>query len=460
MNERQLAAAVDAWAAEHRAELVQDTIDLIGIPSITGEHACSQALEQLKAMATDFDFAVEQDGNLSISILHPGTDNRTELGMLGHLDVVPAGSGWRYAPFDAVEKNGWLIGRGACDNKGPVVMCLYVLRCLKEMKIPFRSTVRLIAGCREETDMLDVKHYLQRHNPPAFTINCDGAWAGCIGEKGILETDLVLDVSQSALLDFQGGTAANAIPDQAFAVLSEANPTALEIARAYDSVPEISIEDKRIILQLKGKSAHCCTPARGKNAVVCLLQLLYDSKLVQDLGPLKQCFSDCYGTGLRINHEDSVSGKTTCTATRAWMEQGFLYIHINARTAVTQRSEQLITALKKRLDKLGIALQNINWTPPRLDSPNQPEIRLLLDTCREFLDSKAKPYVMGGATHSRIFPRSFPFGPEVLDPRRKRPFGRAHEADEAVCIDDLLHAIKVYVLALYRLDSYFSGKHT
>src|SRR3972149_308931 len=41
-----------------------------------------------------------------------------------HLDTVPAGEGWDTDPFEAVEKNGLIIGRGACDNKGPMAAAL------------------------------------------------------------------------------------------------------------------------------------------------------------------------------------------------------------------------------------------------------------------------------------------------------------------------------------------------
>ena len=452
-NERQLARAVDAWAANHRAELVRDVTELVHIPSVSGEEGCAQVLDGLQEMARRCGFQTERDADFSVSVLHPGTEKERELGMLGHLDVVPAGSGWRYAPFQAVEKDGWLIGRGASDNKGPVVMCLYVLRCLRELGIELHSSVRLIAGTREETDMEDMRRYLQTHELPAFTLNCDGAWAGCIGEKGILEADLTLNLSGSTLIDFEGGTVANAVPEHACAVLAGADHILLDL-------PGLRIErgNNQTKLAMTGKASHCAMPARGENAVLLLIHALCDSGLVTELEPLKLCFPDCFGTGLRINHEDAVSGKTTCTVTTAHMEQGILHLHINARTAVTQRGDQLLAALKKRLDKLGIGLENIRWDPPRLDSPRQPEIQLLLDTCKTFLDSKAKPYVMGGGTHSRVFPRSLPFGPESIDPRRKRPFGRAHEADEAVCIDDLLRAIKVYIIALKRLDEYFQ-KH-
>ena len=430
-------------------------MELIGIPSVTGEERCSEALDWLQSSATRCGFRTERDEDFSVSILHPGTEEGPELGMLGHLDVVPAGTGWRYAPFDAIEKDGWLIGRGSVDNKGPVVMCLYVLRCLREMGIALHSSVRLIAGCREETDMEDVQRYLQTHQPPAFTLNCDGAWAGCIGEKGILEVDLTLDMTNSALVALDGGTISNAVPDCACAVLAGDYSLIPEAITALYPGLTIETANQQTRLFMPGKAAHCATPARGENAVIHLIHMLCTSGLVRELEPLNLCFPDCYGTGLRINHEDAVSGKTTCAVTMAHMEQGVLRLHINARTAVTQRGDMLLAALKKRLEKLGIGLENIRWDMPRLDSPKQPPIQLLLDTCKTFRDPKARPYVMGGVTHSRLFPCSLPFGPERMDPRKKRPFGRAHEADEAVCIDDLLKAIKVYVIALKRLDHYF-----
>ena len=52
--------------------------------------------------------------------------------ILAHLDVVPAGSGWTHAPFGGEIENGKLYGRGAMDDKGPAVVCLYALKALKD----------------------------------------------------------------------------------------------------------------------------------------------------------------------------------------------------------------------------------------------------------------------------------------------------------------------------------------
>ncbi len=50
--------------------------------------------------------------------------------LYGHFDVVPAGSGWSVPPFAAVRTGGILWGRGASDDKGPLVAGLHAVRNL------------------------------------------------------------------------------------------------------------------------------------------------------------------------------------------------------------------------------------------------------------------------------------------------------------------------------------------
>ena len=61
------------------------------------------------------------------------SDDAEVLGIIGHLDVVPAGSGWDSNPFEPEIRNGNLYARGASDDKGPTVACYYALKILKEL---------------------------------------------------------------------------------------------------------------------------------------------------------------------------------------------------------------------------------------------------------------------------------------------------------------------------------------
>ena len=468
INERKIAAEVDVWAALHRDELLGDLKEMVAIRSVAepgeGGYAlgtgCHLAAEKLQELARKYGFASENDEDYTVSVLLPGSEGNCELGILGHIDVVPKGEGWQHDPFQAVEKDGWLIGRGASDNKGPVMMALHALRCIREKGYPFKSDLRLIAGCCEETDMRDVAHYLEKHDAPAYTLNCDGAWAACVGEKGILTADLGQAITDGNLLAIGGGSASNVVPDEAWALLSHADETALEKARQFRA--EISSDENGIRLCMRGKAAHCFVPEKGDNAILKLLYLLRDTGLLtgdtaQKIDRLCQCFPDSYGTGLRIQHQDSLSGKTTCVPSLIRLENGVLTVHINVRFALTQNSALLLSALRKRLQKLHMELNDVQCSAPRYDAPDQPIVKMLVENCQTWLGKEHKPYVMGGGTHSRVFPRSIPYGVGTRDPRVKNPFGSAHSADEAVNIDLLLKSMKVYVLALLKLDEFFQS---
>ena len=56
----------------------------------------------------------------------------TMIGVLGHMDVVPAGDGWNTDPFEGVIADGRITGRGVLDDKGPVIAALYAMKALKD----------------------------------------------------------------------------------------------------------------------------------------------------------------------------------------------------------------------------------------------------------------------------------------------------------------------------------------
>lgn len=59
-------------------------------------------------------------------------DRRGEelIGILAHLDTVPAGEGWSCSPFAGTLADGQLYGRGVEDDKGPAIACVYAMRGL------------------------------------------------------------------------------------------------------------------------------------------------------------------------------------------------------------------------------------------------------------------------------------------------------------------------------------------
>ena len=100
-----------------------------------------------------------------------------EFAILAHLDVVPAGNGWKYPPFggvinDDISEGGVegmkIWGRGAMDDKGPAVACLYALKALKDQGFSLRRKIKLIVGCNEECGWKCIEHYNKVAKMPNF----------------------------------------------------------------------------------------------------------------------------------------------------------------------------------------------------------------------------------------------------------------------------------------------------
>lgn len=465
MNEHEIARRADQWIEEHEAELVRDLRKLVDIRSVSapgeGGYAmglgCKECADALMDICKGYGFEVENDDYYSVSAILRGKTDR-ELGILGHMDVVPEGTGWHYEPYRSVEKDGYVIGRGSSDNKGPTVMSLYVLRCLRDLGIELNHTVRVIAGFNEEAGMQDVEHYLKGHTPPEYTIVCDGGWAMCIGEKGILTADLTMPVDGGNLLDICGGIASNSVPDSAWAVLTSLSEEAKAKLAQFAHVT-VAAEGENYRVSAVGKAAHAFTPHQGANAIYRLLEALCESGALtgdaaEKLAALRSCFVDDYGTGLDIACEDEISGKTTCIGGMIRMRDGRVCQNINVRYAIEEDSADMLQRFEARCAQRGLTIENLDYSKPRYTSPELPTTKLLLDTCHEFLEVQYEPYVMGGGTHARKFPNALPYGPAIMD--GESPFGFPHGIDEAVSIDTLKKGLRVYVVALMRLDAHLA----
>ena len=113
------------------------------------------------------------------------------------------------------EREGWIIGRGVMDDKGPSVLCLYALKYLKDRGIPLRYPVRALLGANEETGMGDVEYYLANYKAPLFCFSPDANFPLCNGEKGITRGRMIAKVPLENIVDIRGGFVSNAIPDKA-----------------------------------------------------------------------------------------------------------------------------------------------------------------------------------------------------------------------------------------------------
>ena len=200
---------IDAYIAENKEQLLQDIAALVAIDSVEGtpEEGAPfgagprAALDKTLELAAGMGFATRNCENYIGYAELAGADPEKYLATICHVDVVPVGNGWTADPFKMRIQDGWLLGRGVSDDKGPMIVTLYALKFLKEQGYQLRYPIRAIVGDNEETHMNDVKYYLENYPAPVFCFTPDAEFPVCNGEKGHFGGKIVSPV-QTASDDF------------------------------------------------------------------------------------------------------------------------------------------------------------------------------------------------------------------------------------------------------------------
>ncbi len=459
-----------AWLEENRQAFTEDLVRLVRIRSVgaPGEGGypfgigCARCLEAALDIAERLGLRVENNEYYCGSAILDG-ECKEEIGIVGHLDVVTEGNGWHWPPFEGTVIDGHVIGRGASDDKGAVVMALYALKYLKDQGIKPKWTIRVLMGCNEESGMEDVLYYKTHYTPPMLSLCCDTGFPFHYGEKGRYTAKLRTVLNDSDVCDLSGGTSPGTIADEAHIVLKG---TAAEKALSAQ-LPDATVTQSPngcVTVTATGRAGHTAFPEGTVNAIQKLAKAVCDSGIVcgetrTKLGFLADAFADYYGAGLNIAFEDEPSGKLTHAGGMLRMENGRLEQTLNIRYPVTMPDAE---ALRRRIHQ---ACETAGWqvcdeseNKPFYISRDLPVLRLLDSSCREFLDlGDDVPFVMRGGTHCGKFPNTVGYGPYLQStPEReaKKKFGGAHGADEAVRLDELFDAVCVYAVTLVRLGSF------
>jgi succinyl-diaminopimelate desuccinylase len=83
---------------------------------------------------------------------------------------------WSVPPFAGVTRDGQVFGRGAADDKGPLVQALLAMRALQATRVPRMQTIRLLVGSDEESGSSDMRDYLRDHAAPGLSLVLDSAF--------------------------------------------------------------------------------------------------------------------------------------------------------------------------------------------------------------------------------------------------------------------------------------------
>lgn len=168
------------WIDRNSDRMIDSVLKLVRIDSVEREAlngapfgpGVKDALDCALSVSRELGFeTVDMDGYIGYASYGRGEDY---VCAMGHVDVVPAGEGWKHPPFCGHMEDGIIYSRGVLDNKGPVMACLYALAAVKESGLTLKHPVRIIFGCDEETGFEDLTYYLSKEKPPVcgFTPDC------------------------------------------------------------------------------------------------------------------------------------------------------------------------------------------------------------------------------------------------------------------------------------------------
>jgi succinyl-diaminopimelate desuccinylase len=319
-------------------------------------------------------------------------------------------------------------------------------------------------GCDEECGMHDVPYYLSRNPEPIFCFTPDVDFPVSIGEKGIHSGGVFVSAPVfTTILSFSAGIASNAIPGRASCVVRDPGKS-FEETKGITVVPQ---EDGSFLIEAQGIGGHAAHPDGKVNAIGILTNFLLnnsiggtDERLFLEL--LHKIHSNAFGEGLGIARTGELLGMLTSIGGIISQEGGVLRQDMNIRYPECITGEEITKALSKIAVAHNARFEGGEITEPFYISPDSPAIRVLLSTYEEISGRPAKPYTMFGGTYARRFKNAVGFGPGDEFTPRPSFVASDHAPNEASYFPSLKEALKIFILALWRLQDLSPdelGKH-
>ncbi|HEN2973686.1 TPA: dipeptidase PepV [Streptococcus agalactiae] len=386
-----------------------------------------------------------------------------ELGIFGHLDVVPAGSGWDTDPYEPVIKDNRLYARGSSDDKGPTMACYYALKIIKELGLPTSKKVRFVVGTDEESGWGDMDYYFEHVGlpKPDFGFSPDAEFPIINGEKGNITEYLHFSGENKGavrLHSFSGGLRENMVPESATArFTSHLDQTILgaslaDFASKHNLKAELSVEDGQYIATVYGKSAHGSTPQEGVNGATYLA--LYLSQFDFE-GPARAFLDvtaniiheDFSGEKLGVAYEDDCMGSLSMNAGVFQFDEtnDDNTIALNFRYPQGTDAKTIQTKLEKLNGVEKVTLSDHEHTPHYVPMYDEL-VSTLIAVYEKQTGLKGHEQVIGGGTFGRLLERGVAYG--AMFPGDENTM---HQANEYMPLENIFRSAAIYAEAIYEL---------
>lgn len=364
-------------------------VEVLKIKTVNGnEEVLATYLQRiLEAEGFECEQVPYQPGRTSLIVTYDSGQPGKTLAFSEHLDVVPVGElEWEFDPFNPIEKDGKLYGRGSSDMKSGVAAMVVALIRLKQTGQLKKGRVKLLLTADEED-----------------------------GVKG------ARDLTAKGYADHLDAI-----------VIGE--PTDLKVAPANKGViwPTFRFE---------GKTAHGSRPHEGINAIE--QALLFIQAFKDELGPRLQSYTDDL-VGQSSYSINAIHGGQAVNVVPDALE-----LKIDIRTTADMDHLAIKQDLQALLDRLAATHPNFKGRfevqsellAVRTD-PSHPFVQLVIDQVKTYRSADQVLMGLSGGTDASAFTVADPDMPIVIC--GPGAIGQAHQPDEFVYVDTYLQAIDLY----------------
>ena len=392
--------------------------------------------------------AVLKQEKIGASLLYTweGTDRSAKpILLMGHQDVVPVTSPkrWKYPPFSGINKDGYIWGRGAQDNKNTLMGALEAVEHLIGEGFQPKRTIYLAFGHDEETGGTGARataDLLEKRGIRLATALDEGGFIthGILPAKapvaliGIAEKGYI---SLKLTAISKGGHSSAPSPRTAVGTLARA------VAKLEDNqYPGVYNDATRLMFEYLGPEL-----GAGQRFVfsnVWLLKPILLRQLFKAPSTNAMVRTTTAATMFRGSLQENV------LPTRAEAVVNFRIMIGDTIAGVTERSRKIISD-----DSITIEHTKFRAEPSPVSDVNTPAFRALHETTVQmFPGTLIAPYLLPGGSDSRhyvkVADQIYRFIPQRLT---KEDLDRIHGTDERIGTESYATLVKFYIQIIKRM---------
>jgi len=404
-------------------ELIALTQDLIRIPTVNppGEAYtdCAEFIgERLRKRGFEISY-LRGEGEIGDSARYPRTNVLARftgkrpgpcVHFNSHIDVVEPGRGWTVDPFGGELRDGKIYGRGSCDMKGGLAASIIAVEAILEQGIDFRGSLEISGTVDEESGGYAGVAYLAKqglfskprvdHVIIPEPLNVDRV---CLGHRGVWWAEI----------ETQGRIAHGSMP----------------------FLGDCAIRHMGAFLQ---QLEHELYPKLGRRQTQ--MPVVPDGARSSTLN-----INSIHG-GLAEN-ADGLPSPLVPDSCRIVLDRRFL-IEENL-SEVKREIIQILDCLQNERPGFRYRIRDVMEVLPTLTERDVPVVQAVAQAIEHILQRPAQYVVSPGTYDQKHIARlghlhdCIAYGPGILD--------LAHQPDEYVAVEDMVHSAKIMALAAVEL---------